>query len=114
ILDLTSTGWPNFIDDAELKPFFDRRTQLTTHQDCLLWEIPVVVPAKLRSLVLQELHDGHPGDVSKGEENKDTFWEFSDATAETPTAAPADSESAPPVRRYPVRNRRAPDHYTPS
>ncbi|KAH7981177.1 hypothetical protein HPB49_022194 [Dermacentor silvarum] len=53
-------------------------------------------------------------DVSKGEENKDTFWEFSDATAETPTAAPAASEAAPPVRRYPVRNRRAPDRYTPS
>ncbi|KAH6933195.1 hypothetical protein HPB50_013304 [Hyalomma asiaticum] len=53
-------------------------------------------------------------DVSKGEENKDTFWEFSDTTAETPTAAPAASEAALPVRRYPVRNRRAPDRYTPS
>ncbi|KAL1448081.1 hypothetical protein MTO96_044159, partial [Rhipicephalus appendiculatus] len=40
-------------------------------------------------------------DVSKGEENKDTFWEFSDATAETPTAAPAASQAAPPVRKYP-------------
>ncbi|KAH6934246.1 hypothetical protein HPB50_022587 [Hyalomma asiaticum] len=53
-------------------------------------------------------------DVSKGEENKDTFWEFSDTTAETPTAAPAASEAALPVRRYPMRNRRAPDRYTPS
>ncbi|KAH7939169.1 hypothetical protein HPB52_008039 [Rhipicephalus sanguineus] len=52
--------------------------------------------------------------VSKGEENKDTFWEFSDATAETPTAAPEASEAAPPVRRCPVRNRRAPDRYTPT
>ncbi|KAH6945046.1 hypothetical protein HPB50_006967 [Hyalomma asiaticum] len=56
----------------------------------------------------------NPTDVSKGEENKDTFWEFSDTTAETPTAAPAASEAALPVRRYPVRNRRAPDRYTPS
>nr|XP_037269665.1 uncharacterized protein LOC119161319 [Rhipicephalus microplus] len=53
-------------------------------------------------------------DVSDGEENKDTFWEFSDATVKTPTAAPAVSEAAPPVRRYPVRSRRAPDRYAPS
>ncbi|KAH7936741.1 hypothetical protein HPB49_003486 [Dermacentor silvarum] len=62
----------------------------------------------------QRRQTGEWADVSKGEENKDTFWEFSDATAETPTAAPAASEAAPPVRRYPVRNRRAPDRYTPS
>ncbi|XP_049275735.1 uncharacterized protein LOC119406608 [Rhipicephalus sanguineus] len=66
VLELTSTGWPNFTDDVELKPFFDRRTQLTTHQGCLLWGMRVVVPAKLRSLVLQELHDGHPGDHPDG------------------------------------------------
>ncbi|KAH7984233.1 hypothetical protein HPB52_018279 [Rhipicephalus sanguineus] len=35
-------------------------------------------------------------DVSKGEENKDTFWEFSDTTSETPTAAPAATEAALP------------------
>ncbi|KAH7938989.1 hypothetical protein HPB52_004106 [Rhipicephalus sanguineus] len=62
----------------------------------------------------QEMKHTSGTDDSKREENKDTFWEFADAIAETPTSAPAASEAAPPVRRYPVRNRRAPDRYTPS
>lgn len=74
VLELTSTGWPNFTDDVELKPFFDRRTQLTTHQGCLLWGMRVVVPAKLRSLVLQELHDGHPGIVRSKELARSYVW----------------------------------------
>lgn len=35
VIELTNTGWPNFVQDAELKPFFNRRTQLTLHQGCL-------------------------------------------------------------------------------
>ncbi|KAL3208278.1 hypothetical protein MRX96_009630 [Rhipicephalus microplus] len=60
VLELTSTWWLNFTSDAEFKPFLDRQIQLTTHRGCLLERMGVVGPAKLRSLVLQELHDGHP------------------------------------------------------
>ncbi|KAH6945978.1 hypothetical protein HPB50_010981 [Hyalomma asiaticum] len=68
----------------------------------------------VKGLSAKQLQDDKVLLLGEGEENKDTFWEFSDTTAETPTAAPAASEAALPVRRYPVRNRRAPDRYTPS
>lgn len=74
VLALTSTEWPNFTDDVELKPFFDRRTQLATHQGCLRWGMRVVVPATLRSLVLRELYGGHPGSVRSKELARSYVW----------------------------------------
>ena len=43
-----------------LKPFWAHRNELTFN-DCLMWGIRVVVPAKIQECVLQELHVGHPG-----------------------------------------------------
>nr|XP_054596817.1 uncharacterized protein K02A2.6-like [Nothobranchius furzeri] len=40
-----------------------RRHELTIQQGCLMWGVRVIVPPKLRSGVLQELHTAHPGMV---------------------------------------------------
>ena len=53
-------GWPNSID-AELKPFANRKLELSKQDGVLFWGSRVVVPPKGQSAILDELHEGHPG-----------------------------------------------------
>ena len=55
----TQSGWP----PQKLKPFADRRNELTVEEGCLLWGYRVLIPGKLRPKLLQELHRDHPGVV---------------------------------------------------
>ena len=41
--------------------YFNRRNELTVEEGCLIWGIRVVIPQKLKSKLLQELHRDHPG-----------------------------------------------------
>ena len=43
----------------KLKPFYLRSTELTSEDHVLLWGLQVVVPTKIRSSVLNLLHDTH-------------------------------------------------------
>ncbi|CAB4004600.1 PREDICTED: uncharacterized protein K02A2.6-like, partial [Paramuricea clavata] len=45
--------------DTNLQPFYSRRNELTMHQGCITWGSRVVIPTKLRSEVLQVLHESH-------------------------------------------------------
>lgn len=56
-LDFTQKGWPSYIDNADLKPFFHKRHEQTVHQSCLMFGMSVVVPPKLPQLVIEELLD---------------------------------------------------------
>ena len=62
VLTFVQQGWPNQVQD-ELQPYYTRRNELTIEANCLLWGRKVVVPEKLQSLVLEELHTAHPGIV---------------------------------------------------
>ena len=62
ILRYLKYGWPNNIPQS-LLPFWRRRYELTVEGECILWGLRVVVPTKLQSRVLAELHRGHPGVV---------------------------------------------------
>ena len=53
-------GWP-LETGRDLKPYMDRKDELTIEQDCLMWGMHVVVPKKLQEKVLEELHGGHIG-----------------------------------------------------
>ena len=55
-------GWPDDMQET-LKPYFRRCHELTIEGDILLWGMRVVIPLKLRELVLQELHRGDQGIV---------------------------------------------------
>ena len=48
-----------------LNPYENRQHELSIENDTLLWGIRVVIPAKLRQKILQELHQNHPG-ISSG------------------------------------------------
>ena len=58
-------GWPKSRKavSVELKPYFDRRFQLSSQSGCILCDQRVVIPARLREQILAEIHDGHCGIV---------------------------------------------------
>ena len=56
-------GWPQRRVDDCLKPFYQRKDQLTMDQGCLLWRTRVIIPLSLQARLLQELHYTHPGMV---------------------------------------------------
>jgi len=60
VLQYTLSGWPQDVPES-LKPFYYKHTELTTEAGCVLWGIRMIVPKKLRTRVLQELHRDHPG-----------------------------------------------------
>jgi len=49
--------------EEQFKPYRRKASELTTEGGCVLWGTRVVMPARLRSRVLEELHDVHPGVV---------------------------------------------------
>ena len=60
VLQYTKKGWPSQVPDV-LKPYYNRRLELTVEGECLLWGIRVVVPYRLQESILSELHRDHPG-----------------------------------------------------
>lgn len=65
VMKLIQRGWPQTRRTLkpELHPYFDRRDQLTLHQDCILCGLRVVTPQSLRERVLEEVHAAHAGVV---------------------------------------------------
>ena len=58
----TLTGWPQNYEQA-LTPYYRRKNKLSIECGCLMWGSRVVIPPKLQSYVLGELHVSHPGTV---------------------------------------------------
>ena len=63
VYDFVLNGWPNSGSDMPdaLKPYYQRKDQLSIEQGCLLWGTRVVIPRKFRDKLLNELHWEHPG-----------------------------------------------------
>ena len=62
VLEFCRSGWPGEVG-PEWQPYFSRRLEMSTEEDCLLWGCRVVVPEKLRPRVMEMLHEGHDGIV---------------------------------------------------
>ena len=60
VYDAVMKGWTD-VQDKEMTPFYNRRTQVSVHQGCLTWGIRVIIPQRLRAEILEELHEGHLG-----------------------------------------------------
>ncbi|RXN20196.1 olfactory receptor 4C3-like protein [Labeo rohita] len=56
----TVNGWPNYVSEENLKPYFTCRHELSEDQGCVLWGMRVIIPPKYRSRLLDELHHEHP------------------------------------------------------
>lgn len=66
-------GWPVKVTD-EFKIFWIKRDKLTVYKDCILWGSRVVLPQKMRQLVLEELHKNHDGIVVTKALARSYFW----------------------------------------
>lgn len=57
-------GWPYHMDNDKLKPYFDKRDEISVEDGIVLWSGRMVIPATLRKKMLSALHEGHPGIAS--------------------------------------------------
>jgi len=53
-------GWPERTEEI-YKPFAQHKQELSIQAECLLWGNLVIIPTKLRSCLIEELHKDHPG-----------------------------------------------------
>ncbi|UYV80368.1 K02A2.6-like [Cordylochernes scorpioides] len=60
----TQQGWPEKVTD-HLRPYFQRKLELTVDGECLVWGMRVVVPPSLRIKILNCLHETHSDSHSK-------------------------------------------------
>ncbi|PIK48903.1 hypothetical protein BSL78_14238 [Apostichopus japonicus] len=60
ILGYVKCVWPEQRNEA-LKPYYQRRNELSVEDGCLLWGNRVIIPPLLCKPILEELHDCHVG-----------------------------------------------------
>ena len=73
-LQMTMSGWSSHCPNPQLQPYYNRRDQLSVDQGCLLWGARVVIPARFRNKILQELHSTHLGIVKSKSLARSYFW----------------------------------------
>ncbi|KAK3768906.1 hypothetical protein RRG08_060344 [Elysia crispata] len=61
VLQFTQNGWPSYVDEENLKPYFQRKEELTVESGVLQSGLRVIIPQKFRQRMLQELHENHQG-----------------------------------------------------
>lgn len=69
-------GWPNKTTISnELKTYYPKRDELTIEQDCIMWGYRIIIiPNKLRDIILKELHTSHAGIVKMKTTARSFFW----------------------------------------
>ncbi|XP_064468972.1 uncharacterized protein K02A2.6-like [Ornithodoros turicata] len=60
VKEYIASGWPERVEQ-ELVPYWQRRAELTTHRECVLWGLRTVIPQKYRAALLDTLHECHVG-----------------------------------------------------
>lgn len=60
VKNFVQKGW-SFTNEDDLKPYAQRRDELSVQDGCLLWGCRVIIPSTGRDKILDELHNGHPG-----------------------------------------------------
>ena len=63
VVTFVKSSWREEMDDERIRPFWNKRWELTAEEDCPFWGLRVVIPPPLRDAVLHELHVAHPGMV---------------------------------------------------
>lgn len=68
------SGWPNFCNSDELKPFFVRRNELYIEGGCIMWGYRMIIPQSLKQIVLKQLHCSHMGIVKTKSWARSYVW----------------------------------------
>ena len=66
-------GWPLHVDEA-YKPYGNWEHELSIEAGCVLWGNRVIIPTKLRSCLVAELHRDHPGASRMKAVAQSYFW----------------------------------------
>ncbi|UYV84493.1 K02A2.6-like, partial [Cordylochernes scorpioides] len=66
-------GWPERVPD-HLRPYFQRKLELTVDGECLLWGMRVIIPSSLRPNLLSCLHETHSGMSKMKSVARSHFW----------------------------------------
>ncbi|XP_063933135.1 uncharacterized protein K02A2.6-like isoform X2 [Zophobas morio] len=74
IVKFVTEGWPEQKTDDFLKPFVQRKDEITCEQGCLMWGYRVIVPRKLQHHLLEELHSSHLDIVKMKSIARAYFW----------------------------------------
>ena len=54
-------GWTLMKPDTDIQPYYNRRDELSVVDGCILWGSRVVVPVPGRHIIIEQLHETHPG-----------------------------------------------------
>ncbi|KAL3975969.1 inner nuclear membrane protein Man1 [Sarotherodon galilaeus] len=73
VYDFTVNGWPS-CSDTQFSAYSARKDQLSVCQGCVMWGTHVILPPKLRTKVLDSLHDGHLGVVKMKSLARSYVW----------------------------------------
>ena len=57
-----------------MKPYIQRKDELSIHDGCLMWGIRVIVPSRFRHVLLDELHNAHSGIVRTKPVGRSLMW----------------------------------------
>lgn len=63
VMSCINSDWTSTDKDGELAPYYSRRSELSIHHGCIMWGVRVIIPTKLRNLVISQIHEGHLGVV---------------------------------------------------
>ena len=74
VLRYCELGWPASSPDPVFAPYFSRRDELSMEGGCVLWGYRMVIPMKLRPIMLDEIHAGHVGASRMKEIARSYFW----------------------------------------
>jgi len=67
-------GWPIHLNNPDLKVFKSKSNNLSILYGCILYNDRVLIPESLRSLVLQQFHDDHPGICAMKSLTRSLIW----------------------------------------
>lgn len=73
IMRYAKGSWPNRTR-ADVRPFKHRANELSVEGECLFWGTTVVIPRKLQSKLMEELHRDHPGIVKMKAVARSYMW----------------------------------------
>ncbi|XP_054279190.1 uncharacterized protein K02A2.6-like [Macrosteles quadrilineatus] len=62
VIDYVTNGWPGHVEREDMKPYFNKSTQLSVEQGCILWGNRVVIPPTHQKEIILLLHSEHPGE----------------------------------------------------
>ena len=75
VMKYCHNGWsPTSMKDSDFTPYVRRKDQLSLQGNCVLWGTRIIIPTKLRKLILQELHSSHAGICRMKELARSYVW----------------------------------------